>query len=224
MTFGEILDLYLKGCGRTPEAQAERWAHLNDAYRKVCAQLELAELHVPNAEVTVPANQDFVDMDCDVYSIDWVFSKNIQRRCEPEEAGMRGRARFLDENGKPFSGHIYRYARAGNRLWFRDLDDVETNLLISFRFHPPKIDDSQFDKHPITPPQYDMAIVRWGIGNYFMIHPPERDGQTLFDHGQQIIQRAQQDLALPKSQKAEENKDRRHMIRQPGYDFSLWGR
>jgi hypothetical protein len=227
LTWFQVRDMYERACDSSELAIHETWLHINYAYRRVCAVLELPELHVPDATVDTVANQDYINMDSDVYSIDWIQDQETARKLDPEPNGMRGRVRFFESGeARPALGVPQFYVRKGNKIYLRDTPDAIRTLNIGFRFHPAEVDSSDETKHPITPPQYDMAMVKIAAGNYFELHPPTNalDGTLDFTRGQQLKQSGITDLSEPKSPAAEENLDRRQYLRQEGYSFNIGGR
>ncbi len=67
--------------------------------------------------------------------------------------------------------------------------------------------------------------MRWAIGSYFTIHPPESEpGQFDLQKGDNLISAAMEALARPANPTAEEMLDTAHYTRQRGYDFSIGGR
>lgn len=217
-----IRRLYLRGCGNSPVAMEDSWTNLNYAYREVCAQLQLPELHIPNATVNTVANQDWIELDCDVYSLDWIQDRTNGYKLKPEPGGMRGRARYMEPGqARPPIGEIHSYIRKGSRIWLRDTPDSVRILMLSFRFHPPEIDDSNLAQHPITPPQYDMAIAKMAVSNFFVFNPPAgMDGPDTRRSGQ-LRSEALADLVEPTAPEKEENLDREQYVRQHGYDFNV---
>jgi hypothetical protein len=227
LPWSDIFDLYMSGTGNAPAAAKERFVHVTEGYRGVCGQLEVPELYIPGAEEDTVASQDYIEMDPDVYSMHTVVNKDTGYKLEPEPAGYRGRSRYIEASTgmPPEADNPNYYVRKGNRLWLRDTPNQVVTLLMSFKLHPPAITSStDITEHPITPPQYDMAIVRWAMGNYFLVHPPITDQGLDVNHGQNLIASAQQLLVNPKSPMADEGMDSRNFTRQLGYDFGIGGR
>ncbi len=233
MTWKQIERLFIKVTGATQDAHDEKWDHLNYAHRELCAHLELPELHVPDAEVTTVHQQDYIDVDDDVYNVDWIVDQSTGRKLNPEPGGMRGRARFIEsgETRPPLGSHAF-WVRKGSRIWLRDTPQQgaagagsEPKLLISFRFHPPVVGKDNWSEHPITPNQYDMALLKWAAANFFELHPPKnQEGAIDYQRGDKMMKSVATDLEAPKSPMAEENLDRREFYRQPGYSFNIQGR
>lgn len=229
LSWGEILDLVVKGAGSTEYAESEKYIHVSEAHRRICWLLDLPEYHIPDATVDTVANQDYVEMDPDVGAIDWVQDKTSGYKLRPEPGGMRGRQRYMEAGQvrPPLASQPNFYVRKGTKLYLRDTPDNIRTLLIGFRFHPPDVTSADLSNHPISPNQYDFQLVQWAIGNYFKIHPP-RDpdsGQLLLDQGQQMIEIAKQAiLNETRNPTAEESLDTQHYVKLQGYDFSLSGR
>jgi hypothetical protein len=225
LSWADISELYHNGCGNSDFSFKERFTHITEAYRGICAVLEVPELYIPNATVSTVANQDWVEMDPDVYSLVSVNLKDTGLKLTPEPGGMRGRMRYYesDQVRPPISGSVSFYVRKGNRLYLRDTPDAIMTLIVAFRMHPPEITASTtLTEHPITPPQYDMALVRWAMGSYFSIHPPQVEA-GVFDlqKGPALVEAAQEMLVEKRNPSAEEKLDTAHSTRQLGYDFGI---
>lgn len=226
MQWGDIHDLFLKTCGNSQDAPQEAWQHLNFMHRQLCASLELPELHIPDATEPTVKDQDYIDMDVDVYSIDWIVDKSTGRKIDPEPSGMRGRARYIETGQvRPPTGAIQFYQRSGNKIFLRDTPSAIVTLLISFRMHPPQIADADRSKYPITPHQFDMALLKGAAANFFELHPPiNPDGSMDYGRAAMLKGAVVDDIAAHKNPTGEENLDRRQWTRQQGYEFSVWGR
>ncbi len=225
MNWEQVRDLYLSACGGVELAVNERWLHINSAYRNLCGSLELPELHQSNAVVTTVAGQDWVDMDCDVFALDWIVNKATARKLDPEPSGHRGRSRFFEAGqSRPPEGSVNFYVRKGNRIWLRDTPNAALDLVVSFRFHPDEVTDADLAEHPVTPAQYDIPLVQLAVGSYFQFHPPPPAGpgeMPDIGRGDRFIAQAQAQIASLKHPVAEEQKDRRDYLRQAGYSFNV---
>lgn len=223
LDWANILDLYMSGCGNSEAAISERFIHLTEGYRGACGSLDLPELYIIGATEPTIADQDYIEMDADVYSIYAVSLKDTGQKLDPEPAGFRGRKRFYETGyaRPPISAGVNFYVRKGNRLYFRDTPDDIYTMVIDFKVHPPAITSStDLTEHPITPPQYDMALVRWAMGNYYLVHPGEDP-----NHGDNLIASAQSKLHAEKEDPVlKEIQDIRGFTSQRGYDFGIGGR
>lgn len=226
MTWGEIRDLYMRASGGSVDAVHEGYQHLTQSYRKLCALMELPELHVPDSEVTANSTEDFVEIDPDVYAVDYVINVKDGNRLDPEPGGMRGRSRYFESGEtRPPLGDLNFYQRRGHRIYLRDTPRVNTLLKISFRLHPPPVTEDMLDEHPITPQEYDMALATYAAGSYFTLHPPEIEGGMVdYQRGQNLMGSAFTDVDQNKKATTEENLDRRQWTTQRGYSFNLGGR
>jgi hypothetical protein len=225
LTWAEIIDLYHNGCGNAQFAFKERFTHVTEAYRGASSLLELPELYMPNATIATVANQDWVEVDPDVYSLVSASLKDTGLKLTPEPGGFRGRQRYYesDQVRPPVSGSVSFYVRKGNRVYLRDTPDAIMTLIFAFRMHPPPVTSStDLTEHPITPQQYDMALVRWAMGSYYSIHPPQV-GENAFDlqKGPSLVKAAQEMLIERRNPAAEEKLDTQHYMRQQGYDFGI---
>lgn len=231
MTWGDIEDLFVKGAGATQDAHDEKYQHLNDAHRKLCAHLELPELYVPDASVQCVDQQDYIDVDDALYHVYSIVDTSTGRKLDPEPGGFRGRDRYIEDGEtRPPLGSLQFYVRQGSRIWLRDTpqNDAAGNpptLKIAFRFHPEWVDSDSEDEHPIPPNQYDMLLVRWALASYFSIHPPKGpDGALDYNRSSKMMEAIQADLETPKNATTEENYDRRQFQRQMGYSFNVGNR
>lgn len=226
MKWSEIRNLYLRACKGSEDAVHESYQHLTYSYRKLCALMELPELHVPDAEVTANSTEDFVEIDPDVYAIDYVIHVKDGHRLDPEPGGMRGRSRYFESGEtRPPLGIPNFYQRRGHRIYLRDTPRENTLLKISFRLHPPPVTADVLDEHPITPQEYDMALATYAAGSYFVLHPPENsDGMVDYQRGANLQSAAFSDVTGNRKATAEENMDRRQWTVQSGYSFNLGGR
>lgn len=226
-TWAQIRDYYLGVAGRTTEAVAESYDHLTAAYRRLCAMIDVEELYQDDAQVIAADGADFVEMDCDVYALYYVFNLTHGHKLDPEEGGMRGRARYLEATtGKPPEGRITHYARAGGRLYLRDSAAGAQTLKLQFKLNPPDVTSAMLSQHPLTPAHLDWALVWLAGANYYSAHPEqERPGDEA--SGAQGVSAAMLEgkaLAIvtePKPAKAHENLDRREWVRQRGYSFNV---
>jgi hypothetical protein len=225
-TWAQIRDYYLGIAGRTTEAVAEAYDHMTAGYRRLCALVDVEELYQDDAQVTVPDGEDSVAMDADVYSIYYVFNLTHGFKLDPEEGGMRGRARYLEATtGKPPVGRITHYARAGGRLYLRDTADGDQALKLQYKLNPPDLDSSMLVQHPLTPAHLDWSLIWFSAANYYSAHPEqERAGAEGGAQGVSAMMlegKAMALLAEPKPAKAHESLDRREWVRQRGYSFNV---
>jgi hypothetical protein len=233
MNWGEILDLFLRVCENTPDAQTEQWQHLNWAHEHVCGIIDPPELHVPNGRLTAaydagppPVYQDWLATPSFVYHVDWIANKDDGRKLDPEPDGFRGRARYFEDGeNRPPTGTPQFWVRRGNRIWFRDTPNSELEFIYSYRRHPPKASNDSLETSPLAPPQYHMALVKFAGGNFFDLHPPMLPNGALdYQRAQGLLDGARVDMGEKDDPKAEENMDRRQYVKQMGYEFSIAGR
>lgn len=230
MTIEEILHLFLKGAGNTPEAGIEKWIHLNESQRLLCGLLDLPQLHARTTLSTV-ANQDYVTIDdTAVYNVDWVVQRSTGRKLDPEPGGQRGRSRFFEvgQNRPPINANLTYWASmgvagGGTRVYLRDTPDAIYTLDISYRQHPPTWSDATSKSgSPILPLQYHMALVRGAIGSYLQLHPPPLpEGGVDYSRGASMMEAVQAEITTPRNVVAEEQKDRRDYLQQAGYSFNI---
>jgi hypothetical protein len=229
-TWAQIRDFYLGVAGKTTEAVSEAYDHLTAGYRRLAALVDVEELYQDDARVTVPDGADFVEMDCDVYAVYYVFNLTHGHKLLPEESGMRGRARYLEAGtGKPPRGLVSHYARAGGRLYLRDSASGAQVLKLQYKLNPPDVTSATLAQHPLTPQHLDWALVWLAAANYYAAHPdkevyPGEGGGGPTVSAETLETRAMALLSEAKPPKAHENNDRREWVRQRGYSFNISGR
>lgn len=221
-TWGELRKKYLSAVGKRTSAEQEAWDHLSEGYRRVASRLDLAELRVPDATVTVAADAHYFEHDCDAYAIRSVFNSTDGQPMHQEHGGMAGYNRYLEPSSagtpKPPAGTPTRYVRVGNKVFFRDRAARETIFVIQFDFQVPAIVAADINNHPVTPPQYDIAIVYLAVRSYFLAHPDEDtspEGQP--PPSQKLAAAADEILARSKDPVAIESKAERTVVRAAGY-------
>ncbi len=237
MSWGEILDLYVKGAGGGEYAIQEQYIHASEAHRRVIWLLDLPESHITDEEIQTVKDQDWVNIDPDVAgglddprfaAIDWVQDQTSGTKLRPEPGGMRGRVRYYEAGQKrpPLTVQSNFYVRKGSRLYLRDTPDAVRTLVIGYMFNPLNITKDDVASRPITPDQYDFQIAQWAIGNYFKIHPPQGpEGVLLFSQGQQMIDNAKTTILGETTQAKDlESLDTQHYLKLQGYEFGLMGR
>jgi len=226
MTWGEIYGIFLTSAGNTEDAAKESWQHLNYAHRRITSSLDLPELHVPDATITTTADQDWITAPSVIRSIDWIEDTTTGRKLDPEPGGMRGRARYMESGEvRPPTGVMSFYVPKGNKIYLRDTPDSADQLLVSFWAHPDNVGDADIDDYPLTTQEYDMALAKMALGNFFDFHPPILpDGQVDHSRAQMLTEKAGSDLDGIRTRVTDENLDRRQYQQQPGYDFGVRGR
>lgn len=227
MAFEDIERVYLRAAGESGDGHQERWDHINFAYRWLFGKLKVPEVNIPDATKQTVANQDWIEVDNDLYAVGSIVNTTDGRKLDPERDGFRGRSRYIEAGTTmPPTGSPQFYIRQGNKIWLRDTPDAVYDLLVSFRFLPEWVDDkTDLSQHPITPGQYDMAIVYRALGSFFTMHPPmNQDGQPDRGRAQELKQEARDIVGEMVSPADEENLDRRQYVRQAGYSFNVMGR
>lgn len=221
-TWGELRKKFLGAVGKRNSAEQEAWDHLSEGYRRVASQLDLPELRVPDATVTVALGDHYFDYDCDAYAIRSIFNSTDGQPMHQESGGLAGYNRFLEASSagtpKPPSGTPTRYVRAGNRVYFRDRAARETIFVVQFDLQVPEITASNINEHPVTPAQYDLAIVYLAVRAYFLAHPDEDtspEGQP--SPSRKMADAAEEILARSKDPVAIESKAERTVVRVTGY-------
>lgn len=216
MTWREIRQQAINACGQTSEAGAEFPALATAAVRELYAVIDVPELEKEN-RLTVRKGHDRVAFPADVFGIHHVFNLTTGERVEPEEEGVRGRSKFLEETtGQPPEGSVHRYVRSGANLLVRDRADEDTSLQLAYKIIPPAVTDGVLDAQPLAPAQYDWPTI-WMIASvYYSLHPPSEEGQQGL--AQQYQSRAlTQTQQLMKNPRAYEERDKRSRLQAWGY-------
>lgn len=224
--WGSIRQLYYQATGGTPRAINEAWSHLSEAHRVVASSVDVPELAGIDDEVIIPAGSDFVEISTiglPVYAILDVFNKTDGIPMFPEPMGMTGRRTLLDTTGKPPVGALCNYQRDGSRLYVRGTAEVDTTLRVRVQRQLLDLTDADVLTTPVTPQQFDRAIVHKAAELYYLLHPDENS----ISQGERSIQQSSKhrdaygDLtAQPKSVRAEEAMARVSRFRLSGFRLS----
>lgn len=227
MTWAQILKRYIAACGDTPAARDEAFDHLTEGGRAVAndaALAELPDLMGIDESVVITADTDnalISTIDLNVFAIQNVFNKTEGFPMNPEPGGMIGRQRYLETTGLPPSGSVTHYVRDGVRLYVRQTPTANTTLMVRVRRAVVTLTNSDLNLSPITPPQYDEAIIFHAAANYFLSHPREDvagEGQPSFS--QKYLAAAALKLVTPKVAPAVEDKARiNETMRLRGYSL-----
>lgn len=232
MTWAQIRKLYLSACGGATAADQEWPVHLTQGYRRVASELDVPELHQPEASADVkedPANPgtylDYVEMDCGVYQIDSVVNLTKGIIMYPEPKGIVGRNQYIVETtgtyGMPPKGDVTHYLRRGNRLLVRDRprDGEPVKLAVHFKIQVPDVTADDLNSHPLTPSQYDMAIVHRAAESFFLMHKEANKPSGAGEPPPSVLHYEAANNALVRSQdpKVEEDRPRNETIRVAGY-------
>ena len=171
MNWSEVRQLYLSGCGEQPAAAAEALLHLNQGNFEICSKLDLQELEDEDS-VSVALGEDYATLPSGILHIIQVDNVTEGRRMDPEEAGMRGRSRFLDSNsGVPPQGNPTYYTPANGRLYIRPTADGDYDLRIRFKKIPDTITSADWGIELELPAQYQMAVAHAAARSYLTSHP-----------------------------------------------------
>ena len=214
-TWGEIRKHYMNACEQATGAGAEFFDHATAAQRELFAALEEREIIATNTRRMVPKNEDAISWGNDWYSIYSVFNVTKQQRVEPEEAGMRGRERYLESTGRPPTGSIHRYHPEDGKLYLRDTADEHTELLINFKRVPPDVVKANLIDRPMTPKHLDYPLIYLTASHYYSMHPSANAN----GHSDIFAQKAWGLLGRAQKPKSEENRNRREGVQTWGYEF-----
>ena len=175
LTWAEMRKLFLEGTGNTGSGDQETWVHLTEGYRRTAEPLDIPELTQPEAYVSLVQGDDYFDTDCDVFAIKTLVNLTEGHEMYPEPAGMTGRNRYIEATtgtrGTPPEGSPTHWVRDGNRIYIRDAASEATNIAIRFKVQVPELSSSDANDYPLTPAQYDHAILHAALASYFSLHP-----------------------------------------------------
>lgn len=173
-TWADLRALYLQATDATPAAALESWSHLGEAQRALAGEIDVPELAAIDTTVVVVAGDDYVavsNIDVTVFAIRDCFNMTERIPMYPEPAGMTGRRLYLSNDGKPDVAALTHYQRDGVRLYVRGTAAVDTTLRVRVQRQMPDLSASSAGEEPITPAQYDRALVHKAAELYFLIHP-----------------------------------------------------
>lgn len=220
MTWGLIRKYYLQACGEATAAADEAWDHLTEGHRRVLSSVDVPDLYKKTA-YTVLSGNDFVALAVDVYHLSTVFNVTLGQHMREEPGGMVGRDLFLQQTtGKPQPGPLTHWWRDGANLYVRGTAQADTTLQVRYMVQVPALSDSDINGMPVTPDQYDWAIVHAAAMNYLSVHPADN---TVLNPERNITRLGQIQAAfasaiqIPKASFTEENKNRQENMRMPGY-------
>lgn len=220
-TWAQLRLAFLQGAGDSETARAEVWLHLSEGYREVASRLPVPELYGVDDSVVIPSGRDYFEVagiDLDLYALMDVYNVTGNFPMYPEPAGMTGRNRFLSDNGKPPSGSVTNYQREGSRVWVRNTPSVDTTVRIHVRLQTPMLSMAMVNDIPLTPSQYDMAILFAALENYYNLHPKiEGEGSSQIILSQKYQSAKEAKLGAPTPPRVEEDKAHSETMRLRGY-------
>ena len=231
MTWAMLLRSFRDVTGSTGAAE-EQFAHLTQGYRDVLNRVECPEVYVGELKVSIAADPvtvtdflDYYDLSSqNLHAIYSVLSLTDERPLYEEPGGMRGRDRFLEQDGAgsrmvATEGVPRYYVRYEDKLYIRPRPSVATEIVIRYRLQAPAITSADVNASPATPDQFDFAIVQFAAHNYFLLHPeadiPPRDGMP--PPSDRAYGSAMKLITEPLSVVAEEEKGMIHTARLAGY-------
>lgn len=230
MTWGELRDLFFAATGETGIADKEVWTHLTEGYRRVASHpgVEVPELTNPDSTFTITEATsggedwpDFFEVACDVYAIKSLYNETDGYPMYPESGGMTGRERFLEAGGSPPRGGVRWWVREGTRIYVREAPEADTAVRIRFKTQVPQLDSTYASKHPLTPPQYELAILNFALESFNTIHKPKnQEGNPLLSVARDHREQAQSILDRSIDPRAIEDRSRHQRIRLAGYRFT----
>jgi hypothetical protein len=156
-----------------------------------------------------------------VFAIQNILNKTEGFPLNPEPGGVIGRQRYLGTNGLPPPGSVTHYVRDGVRLYVRQTPTANTTLMVRVRRAVVALTDSDLNSSPISPEQYDEAIIFHAAANYYLSHPREdAAGEGQPPYSQKYLGAAALKLVAPKIAPAVEDKARyNETMRLRGYSL-----
>lgn len=223
MTFAQLRALFLSAVGDNASAREECWSHLTEGYRLVTVDpgVKVPELASIDESVTIALGADYAEMtavDFSVFAILNVFNVTSGYPLEPEPGGMEARARYLQAaTGKPPSGAITHYQHDGTRLYVRNTPDVATALMVRARKQVAALSDADLNSSPLTPPNFDFAILYNAVGSYHSIHPQMSAEGLPVNEADRYFGLAKAKIGTMTDMRAVEDKVRQESTRLRGY-------
>jgi hypothetical protein len=197
----------------------EAWDHLGEAQRIVASMVDVPELSAIDTSVTVTSGNDYVEvsgLDYSVYAVFDVFNRTDSIPMYPEPSGMMGRRAYLESDGKPAANTLTHYQRDGSRIYVRGKAASDTTLQVRFQRQMPELSDADVSGTPITPQQYDRAIVHKAAELYYLLHPSEnehREGERVTMMSSKHRQAFEELFSASKSPRVEEDRPRQEQFR-----------
>jgi hypothetical protein len=223
--FGDIADRFDESVAGNTRAIERKWDHISTGERRVATVLDLPELdHIDTRLSTVVAT-DYIELPPSIVHIYSVFDLTTSSPMHKEES-LRHRARFLESDGLPPTGAPYKWIRAASpageaRLYYRDRPTAVSTFLLDTKQLPDLRADEDRAKHPVTPAQYDEALLRFALWDYYDTARGKDSEETAFlrSLAQQSQQSAMSLLSSQSQPKAEEDKAQHGRMHQRGYQM-----
>lgn len=222
-TWKALRDLAIQACGGTPRAENEMWSHLSEAHRLLASQLDVPELASIDTDVLITSGTDNVavsTIDFSVFAILDCFNKTDRIPMFPEPFGMSGRRMYLEETGLPPAGSVTHYCRDGSKLYVRETPTEDTTIMVRVQRQMPDLSSADATSAPITPQQYDRALVHKAAELYYLLHPNENvitDGQRTTQQSDKHSGAYDRLIQTPESVRAKENMARVGRFRLTGF-------
>lgn len=223
MLWGQLRKYFVEAAGNATQAEQEAYDHLTEGLRRVISSVEIPQIYATK-NYTVTADTDRVTLDSDCYHVSTVFNTTDGIPCHEEPDGVGGRNRhLLKTTAKPAAGPVTHWWRDGTSLLVRSMPTEATTLSVRYMLQISTVADADLNSSPITPAQYDMAIVQGALMSYLSVHPADNtmiDPERNITRLQVATQQFQVAIGGPKPVYREENKMRRENMRMPGYSVT----
>lgn len=220
MNYAEIGNLFINSVKNPSGAASERFIHLTEGLRQVCARVDVRELETTDETIMTTDGQDYVVLPSNVFSVIQVDDITHGLRIQPEPSGMRGRSQYLDaDSGKPSDGNPQWYDVTGQRMYLRPTPNGSYQLRIRYKMDPGAVDDTMLDQSPPLPEHLHMAVVYAASISFLNVHPDANEekealGATLSMLMQQTLDKKINDAQSPKQNERFDQSGRLYM---PGF-------
>lgn len=222
--FGDIELRFVEAIGKESRGSGRRWDHISSAHRRIALELDLPEFDHRNLVLPTEPALDFVTLPDSVVFIYSIFDSSTDNEVY-RDTNLRHISRFRDGDLPPV-GSLTRYLRAENRIYYRDRPAESVDLIIDFKYLPDNLTQAEAAQSPETPAQYDEALLRFAIADYYETAPGDDEAQTLAlrQLGEAAEQSAMKKIGKMFDPKTQETKGRHDTMRQRGYRMDAVGR
>lgn len=223
--FADIEERFVEAIGKESRGSGRRWDHISSAHRRIATTVDLPEFDHRNHSIPTDPATDWVEVPSSWIFIYSVFDSSTDNEIY-RDTNLRHHARFRETDGLPPVGAVTRYLRAEDRIYYRDRPAESVDLVFDYKYLPDNVNQADEDRIPETPAQYDEALLRFAISDYYETIPGDDEQQTLMlrQLGQASEQAGMKILGMMFDPKTEETKGRHDTMRQRGYRFDVLGR
>ena len=164
---------------------------------------------------------DWIPLPSSIIFIYSVFDSSTDNEIY-RDTNLRHAARFRDGDLPPV-GAVTRWIRAEDRLYYRDRPAESVKLLLDYKYLPDNLTAEDATRNPETPPQYDEALLRFAISDYYTTTSGDDLEETMAMR--QLASMAEtsalQMMGMMPDPKAQDTKGRHDTMIQRGYVFGV---